>query len=203
MQPNTIYYQLTASIFEWKLSENKTIKVWGFNETLPGPVLRAKKGDTLVVTLINQLDEPTIIHWHGIRLPTSMDGTDSVQVPVQPGEKFEYRFSVPDSGTFWYHSHYNETVQMERGMYGALIVEEDNGPVTDADRVIMIDDMKLTKSNEFKKGGFIKRWMERHDGREGDTALINGREDFVISPSAGHIERWRFINASSAHYFRL
>ena len=53
-----------------------------------------------------------------------MDGTDGVQKPVQPGETFEYRFTVPDAGTFWYHAHTNETAQMERGMYGALIVKE-------------------------------------------------------------------------------
>lgn len=84
-----------------------------------------------------------MIHWHGIRLPASMDGTGEVQKPVLPGESFEYKFIVPDAGTFWYHSHANETVQVERGMYGSLIVEDDNDPTVDNDRVFMIDDMKL------------------------------------------------------------
>ena len=67
----------------------------------------------------------------------------------------------------------------------------------------MIDDMKLTATNEFKEGNFFQRWFERHDGREGDTLLVNGKENSIIEMHAGQIERWRFINASSAKYFRL
>jgi FtsP/CotA-like multicopper oxidase with cupredoxin domain len=203
MQTNKICYELTASAFDWAISEDKKIKAWGFNNQLPGPVLKAKKGDTLVVKVKNELGEPTIIHWHGIRLPASMDGTGKVQQPIQPGEIFEYSFVVPDAGTFWYHSHQNETVQMERGMYGALIVEDDTDPVTDNERVFMIDDMKLNKDNSFKKGNFFSSWIERHDGRQGDTLLINGKENPMINMCAGQIERWRFINSSSARYFML
>jgi FtsP/CotA-like multicopper oxidase with cupredoxin domain len=144
-----------------------------------------------------------MIHWHGIRLPAVMDGTGEVQSPILPGEEFEYRFIVPDAGTFWYHSHHNETEQMERGMYGALLVEEDSELIVDNDRLFIIDDMKLTKNYAFKKGNRLKRWMERHDGREGSTALINGKEQPVIEVNAGQVERWRIINAASARYFRL
>ena len=206
MKPNTTttrYYQLTASEFEWKVSENKTIKAWGFNNSIPGPVIKANKGEKLVIKVKNNLSEPTVVHWHGIQLPASMDGTDDAQRPIQPGEEFEYKFVVPDAGTFWYHSHQNETVQMERGMYGALIVEEKTNIVVDAEKIFMIDDMKLTADNEFKKGNVFQRWFERHDGREGDTLLINGEENSVIEMNAGQTERWRFINASSAKYFYL
>ena len=200
---NTKFYQLTASEFEWQVSNKKTIKAWGFNNSVPGPVLRARKGETLVIRVKNDLHEPTVVHWHGIRLPSSMDGTHDTQGPIQPGEEFEYKFVVPDAGTFWYHSHQNETEQMERGMYGALIVEDETDPVTDQERIFMIDDMKLTSDHEFKTGNLFARWFERHDGREGDTLLINGRENEVFNMHAGQIERWRFINASSAKYFRL
>ena len=196
-------YQLTASEFDWKISDQKTIKAWGFNENFPGPVLKAKKGDTMIIKVKNNLQQPTTIHWHGIRLPDVMDGTSSVQKAIQPGEEFEYRFEVPDAGTFWYHSHLNETEQMERGMYGALIVEDDTDPVFDAERVMMIDDIKLDADNNFKKGNSIQRWMERHDGRQGGTILLNGKEKPVISMNAGQIERWRFINSSNARYVRL
>jgi len=181
------------------------VEAWGFNRQLPGPVLKGQQGDTLVIRVKNNLPEPTIVHWHGIRLPASMDGTSEMQKPIAPGETFEYRFIVPDAGTFWYHSHANETVQMERGMYGALIVEDPNDPViTDADRVLLIDDMKLTEANEFSKPGwFIPRILERHDGREGDTLLLNGKENAVIYVQGGQRERWRLINASSARYFML
>lgn len=126
-----------------------------------------------------------------------------MQQPIQPGETFEYSFVVPDAGTFWYHSHQNETVQMERGMYGALIVEDDADPVTDNERVFMIDDMKLNRDNSFKKNNVFSSWIERHDGRQGDTLLINGKENPIINMYAGQTERWRFINSSSARYFML
>ncbi len=199
----TRYFQLTAREFNWQISETKQITAWGFNEQVPGPVLRAQKGDTMIIRVKNELHEPTIIHWHGIQLPSSMDGTGESQKPIQPGEEFEYRFIVPDAGTFWYHSHHRETVQMERGMYGALIVSDNADPVVDGEKVFMIDDMKLDANNHFKRGNRLSRWIERHDGREGETSLINGKEMPVINMNAGQTERWRFINASSARYFRL
>jgi FtsP/CotA-like multicopper oxidase with cupredoxin domain len=175
-QPNKLVeYQLVAGEFDWNIAPDKTIKAWGFNNQLPGPVLKAAKSDMMVIKVKNNLSEPTIIHWHGIRLQAGMDGTDVVQKPIQPGEEFEYRFVVPDAGTFWYHSHHNETVQMERGMYGSFIVEDETDPVFDADRVFMIDDMKLTKDYDFKRGNPVSRWIERHDGREGETVLLNGK----------------------------
>jgi FtsP/CotA-like multicopper oxidase with cupredoxin domain len=203
MQSHEVYYELTASEFNWSISAEKNIRAWGFNSQLPGPVLKAKQNDLLVIKVKNELSEPITIHWHGIRLPAAMDGTGEVQQPIKQGEEFIYRFAVPDAGTFWYHSHQNETVQMERGMYGALIVESDTDPVTDNERILVIDDMKLNPDNSFKKGNFLSRWAERHDGREGNTLLVNGREMPVISMHAGQTERWRFINAASARYFLL
>jgi FtsP/CotA-like multicopper oxidase with cupredoxin domain len=199
-----IEYALEASEFNWDIAPGKTIEAWGFNKQLPGPVLKASIGDTLVIRFTNNLNEPTMIHWHGLRVPASMDGTGAVQKPIGPGEVFEYRFKVPDAGTFWYHSHANETVQVERGMYGALLVEDSTDPVFDAEKVFMIDDMKLDEVNKFTKPGwFVPRIIERHDGRQGDTLLINGKENPIINVHAGQTERWRFINSSSARYFVL
>jgi FtsP/CotA-like multicopper oxidase with cupredoxin domain len=201
---NIVTYELEASAFQWEIAPGKTVNAWGFNHQIPGPVLKAKKGDTMVIRVTNNLEESTIVHWHGIRLPAAMDGTGEVQKPIQPGEVFEYRFVVPDAGSFWYHSHANETEQMERGMYGALIVEDDNDPVMDGDRVFMIDDMKLTSKNAFTKPGWaLPRLIERHDGREGNTTLLNGKENPTIHVHAGQKERWRFINSSSARYVTL
>mgnify|MGYP003377126681 CR=1 FL=1 len=187
-----------------EIAPGKTIEAWGFNKQLPGPVLRANAGDTLVVRITNNLSEPTTIHWHGICLPAAMDGTDGVQKPIEPGELFEYRFVVKDAGTFWYHAHTNETVQMERGMYGALIVDGETDPVVDGEKIFMIDDMKLDENNEFTKPSwFLPRAMERHDGRQGNTLLLNGKENLIINVNGGQTERWRFINSSSARYFVL
>ncbi|MDO8367775.1 MAG: multicopper oxidase family protein [Saprospiraceae bacterium] len=203
-QAKEVVYNLEAGAFNWDIAPGKTIDAWGYNKQLPGPALRANVGDTLVVRLTNNLEEPTMIHWHGLRIPAAMDGTDAVQKPVAPGEVFEYRFVLPDAGTFWYHSHANETVQMERGMYGSLIVEDPTDPVFDGEKVLMIDDMKINSEHAFTKPGwFVPRIVERHDGREGDTLLINGKENAVIEIAAGQTERWRFINASSARYFTL
>jgi len=203
-QTKTVEYNLEASVFNWEIAPGKTIEAWGFNKQLPGPMLEANVGDTLVVRVTNKLKEPTIVHWHGIRIPAAMDGTGMVQKPIEPGETFEYRFVVPDAGTFWYHSHHNETVQMERGMYGSLIVRDETDPLTDGERVFMIDDMKLDAENKFTEPkGSIARVVETHDGRQGNTLLLNGKEDTVINMNAGQMERWRFINSSSARYFLL
>lgn len=203
-QDNIIEYDLEASEFDWDIAPGKTIEAWGFNKQVPGPVLKANVGDTLVIRVTNNLKEPTMIHWHGLRIPASMDGTGATQKPIDPGEVFEYRFVVPDAGTFWYHSHFNETVQLERGIYGALIVEDKTDPITDGEKVFMIDDMKLDADNKFTTPGwFVPRIIERHDGREGSTLLINGKENQEIDIHAGHTERWRFINSSSARYFVL
>lgn len=204
MQAKTVEYNFEASEFDWDIAPGKTIKAWGFNKQLPGPTLSANAGDTMVVRLTNNLSEPTTIHWHGICLPASMDGTDSVQKPVEPGEVFEYRFVVKDAGTFWYHAHTNETVQMERGMYGAIVIDGETDPAVDGERIFMIDDMKLDEHNEFTKPSwFIPRIVERHDGRQGNTLLLNGKENLEIKVNGGQTERWRFINSSSARYFHL
>lgn len=93
----------------------------GFNGQVPGPTIEARVGDVLEIHLTNRLTEPTAIHWHGLRVPAAMDGTDMVQRPVALGETFIYRLELPDAGTFWYHPHTNATVQLERGLYGALV----------------------------------------------------------------------------------
>jgi len=203
-QSKVLEYNLESSEFKWEIAPGKTITAWGFNQQLPGPTIEANAGDTLVVRVTNKLAEPTTVHWHGICLPASMDGTDATQKLISPGETFEYRFEVPQAGTFWYHSHTNETVQMERGMYGAIVVNENSKLSTDGDRVFMIDDMKLNADNKFTAPGWsVPRVVERHDGRQGDTLLLNGKENTVIEMHAGQMERWRFINSSSARYFFL
>jgi FtsP/CotA-like multicopper oxidase with cupredoxin domain len=198
-----VEYNLTASEFTWEIKPGKNITAWGFNHQVPGPILKANKGDTLVVRVNNNLPEATMIHWHGIRLPATMDGTGEVQHPILPGESFEYRFIVPDAGTFWYHSHQNETVQMEKGMYGGIVVVDATDPVVDNERVLVMDDMKLTSNNEFTQHGVVGRWIERHDGREGSTNLVNRKEALTLYMHAGQTERWRIVNAASARYFKL
>jgi FtsP/CotA-like multicopper oxidase with cupredoxin domain len=82
-----------------------------------------------------------------------MDGTQLVQQPIQPGETFQYRFVLPDAGTFWYHPHVNETVQLEKGLYGALVVRAHGEPHLDGERVLMLDDLKLDRKGNLARFG--------------------------------------------------
>jgi FtsP/CotA-like multicopper oxidase with cupredoxin domain len=129
-----------------------------------------------------------------------MDGTELVQKPIQPGETFEYRFVLPDAGTFWYHPHTNEIVQLEKGLCGALIVRGPNEPHIDGERVLVLDDVKLDRKGNIARFGGLK---EKHDGRLGDVRLMNGEADPELEIAAGQTERWRIINASSSRYVLL
>jgi len=123
-----------------------------------------------------------------------------VQAPVGPGESFEYRFVVPDAGTYWYHSHTNETEQLERGLYGALIVRDPNEPALDAERILHFDDLKLGANGDLAPFGDEH---EHHAGREGDVLLLNGRQEPDLEMPGGTVERWRIIDAANTRFVRL
>lgn len=111
------------------------------NGSLPGPTLRLREGDTVVLRVTNRLSTATSIHWHGLILPYQMDGVPGVSFAgIPPGETFVYRFRLQQSGTYWYHSHSGH--QEQTGMYGALIVEPRNGERIRADRdhVVLLSD---------------------------------------------------------------
>jgi FtsP/CotA-like multicopper oxidase with cupredoxin domain len=195
-----VLVELEACVADWEVAPDHKLQGWTYIGQVPGPTIEANVGDTVVVRLTNRLDEPTTIHWHGLEVPAEMDGTQVVQRLVQPGETFEYRFDVRTAGTFWYHSHHNETVQMERGLYGAFVVRGTNEPVLDRERVLVLDDVKVNRKGDFAKFG---GWMDGHMGREGDVRLVNGVREPLIQMAAGQRERWRVVNASSARYVLL
>jgi FtsP/CotA-like multicopper oxidase with cupredoxin domain len=192
--------ELEAREADREFVPGRVTRVWAYDGQVPGPVIHANVGDVLEVRLTNRLAEPTTIHWHGLRLPAPMDGTDMVQHPVEPGASFTYRFRLPDAGTFWYHSHSNETVQMERGLYGALVVHGADEPTLDRERVLVLDDVTLAGTGEVAAPGGAR---ERHDGREGDVRLVNGVAEPELMIWGGQVERWRVVNAASARYVRL
>jgi FtsP/CotA-like multicopper oxidase with cupredoxin domain len=195
-----VQVDLTAREVDWEFVPGRTTRAWTFNGQVPGPVIEARVGDVLEIRLTNGLAEPTTIHWHGLRIPAAMDGTDMVQHPVSAGETFTYRFKLPDAGTFWYHPHSNETVQLERGLYGALIVRGADEPELDRERVLVLDDVQLDRDGQIKPPGW---WIEQHDGRQGGERLVNGKRQPELTIAAGQVERWRIVNASSARYIRL
>ena len=113
----------------------------GVNGLVPAPILRWREGDTVTLAVTNRLDEPTSIHWHGIRTPSPMDGVPGLSFAgIAPGETFAYRFPVHQSGTYWYHSH--SAFQEQSGLYGALVIEPRAGYVQafDRDYVVLLSD---------------------------------------------------------------
>ena len=192
--------EMEAREFNWEFVPGVSTRAWGFNGTIPGPTLEATVGDVLEIRFTNRLPEPTVVHWHGLRIPAAMDGTAMVQRPVGPGETFTYRFRLPDAGTFWYHSHFNEPEQLEKGLYGALIVRAPDEFALDGEQILVFDDLRVTRSGQIAKFGGL---MDRHNGREGNVRLINGTSEPEFVIAAGQIERWRIVNASSARYVRL
>jgi FtsP/CotA-like multicopper oxidase with cupredoxin domain len=116
---------------------------WSFNGRVPGPLLRARQGREFKLRLYNDLREPIAIHWHGIRLANAMDGTSLTQAPVRPGNSFDYVFTPPDAGTFWYRTTTNSLVQRRRGLYGLLIVENEGAGDDLFDVPFIIGDRQL------------------------------------------------------------
>ena len=197
---DVVSIELEAREVEWKFAPGRSVRGFGFNGRIPGPTIEASVGDTVHVRLTNRLPQPTTIHWHGIRVPAEMDGTEAVQEAIRPGQTFEYRFVVPDAGTFWYHSHVNETEQLERGLYGALIVRGADEPTFDDDRILLLDDLKLGPDGDVAPFGDEH---EHHAGREGDVRLVNGRQEPELEMRGGMIERWRVVNAANTRFVRL
>ncbi len=118
----------------------RQVQTWAYGDTVPGPLLRANAGDLLRVEVDNQLSTDTSVHWHGIALRNDMDGVPGMtQDPIGAGDTFRYEFTVPDPGTYFYHPH--SGVQLDRGLYGVLVVDDPAEPgAYDAEWVVVLDD---------------------------------------------------------------
>jgi FtsP/CotA-like multicopper oxidase with cupredoxin domain len=115
---------LTAERTTIRLRSGRRIDAWAFDGRVPGPKLTVHQGDLVEVTLVNEdIGDGVSIHWHGVDVPNADDGVSGVtQDAVMPGERYTYRFRVQQQGTFWYHSHQQSSHQVERGLYGVLVV---------------------------------------------------------------------------------
>lgn len=177
--------------------------VWTYNGVEPGPVLRLRQGTPFRAVVENHLAEGTTVHWHGIRLPNAMDGVPGItQPPIPPGGRFDYAFTPPDAGTFWYHSHEDSLVQMGRGLAGALIIEEPDPPQVDRDLLWTIQDWRLEADAQIAPG-FRNYMEEAMAGRIGNTVTINGQVPDSIPVRAGERVRLRLINATIARIMAL
>ncbi len=117
------------------------VQALAVNDSIPAPVLRFTEGDTVIIHVTNELEENSSIHWHGLLLPNRMDGVPNMTYPpIKPGETFTYKFTLRQSGTYWYHSH--SGLQEQRGLYGAFIIEPKEKTSIDEipDHVVVLSD---------------------------------------------------------------
>lgn len=178
-------------------------EVWCFNGSVPGPEIRARRGERLRVVVRNELDEDTTVHWHGIRLPNDMDGVPNLtQNPIGPGESFVYEFDLLDAGTFWYHPHQRSFEQVGRGLSGALIVEEAAPIAVDRDVTWVLDDWRLD-SDAAIRDDFGARMDMAMAGRIGNTVTVNGRVRESFNVRSGERIRLRLVNVANARIFGL
>ncbi|MGE0613257.1 MAG: multicopper oxidase family protein [Hyphomicrobiales bacterium] len=186
------------------LDGGKETSIWGYGGQVPGPLLRVKRGEQVWFQLKNSLPDPTTIHWHGIRIDNAMDGVAHLtQHAVEPGGTFDYRFTVPDAGTFWYHPHHVSWEQVARGLYGALIVEEDEAPSVDRDIVLIGDDWRLDDASEIDEKSFNSLHDRAHAGRLGNVLTVNGKPLGRFEVKSGELVRLRLLNTCNSRILSL
>lgn len=201
------FFEVTAGPSSRKLyrADMGASDLWTYNGTAPGPEIRVPKGGRVRVRLINRLEEPTSIHWHGIRIANAMDGVAGLtQRAVEPGETFEYDFVAPDAGTYWYHAHNKSWNQVARGLYGPLIVDEEEPPFDrEHDLTLVIDDWRLDRNGTLDTAslGSLMEWS--HGGRLGNWLTVNGQSLPRFDLNAGEAYRLRLINAANARILEI
>lgn len=170
----------------------------GFNGSMPGPELRVRRGERVSINVENGLDEGTAVHWHGIRLENRMDGVPFLtQDLINPTDTKTYSFVPPDSGTYWYHSHYISQEQVARGMMGPLIVEDDTPPDVDHDITVLMSDWQMLEDGSLSEE-FTDMHSVAHGGYMGNFArafLSKGQVQM------GDRVRFRLINAATNRIF--
>jgi FtsP/CotA-like multicopper oxidase with cupredoxin domain len=201
--PKIVEVDLTAKLADIQV-DGKIVHAWTYNGGLPGPLIKTRVGDRLIVHFKNELDQPTTVHWHGVRVPIEMDGVPEISQPeVKKGESFTYDFVVRDAGLYWYHPHVMSAAQVGFGLYGALLVEDP------ADGVGVEDQLTLVLSDiGFDKKGVLEPADSGGSagmvfGREGDYVLANGRRRPTLKARPGAPQRWRIVNAAKSRFFYL
>jgi multicopper oxidase len=202
----------------------REVSTWAFGDRPGAGGIRAKVGDLIEATFVNDLTSGNTVHWHGIALRNDMDGVhDLTQPSVEPSARFIYRFTVPDAGTYWFHPHMG--LELDRGLYAPLIVEDPNDPVqADVEVTLMLDDwldgygrtqedvLAELQSNGGNSGhmGGSGGMGSMMGGLTGDVAyplhVINGRapsERETIDAKPGQRVRIRLINAGSDTAYRV
>ncbi|MEY4581371.1 MAG: hypothetical protein RL701_6074 [Pseudomonadota bacterium] len=206
--PDIVEVQLVASSGRTQYLPDGDTEIWGYRDgsvsdsraAVPGPLLEVKQGQRVIVHFRNELPENTTIHWHGLRVPNESDGTPSVQHEIPPQGTFDYEFIASDASTFWYHPHVRSDTQIERGLYGAVVVRGGPEIPVDSDHVFVLDDVKLLSSGELSTD---TTQLDVMLGRQGNVILANGKRRGRLNVHSQARERWRFVNSSNGRYFNL
>lgn len=197
----------------------RTVRTWTYNDEVPGPQIRVMAGERVRAKLVNDLPAATTVHWHGIRLDFPMDGAPGFsQEATQPGKTFDYDFTVPDPGTYFYHSHVG--TQPDRGLYGTLVVLDPREPLEyDEEFTVVLDDWldgidgtpddALARLNASTDHDDTLR-SEALGGVAAEMThplyLVNGRAPdtpMTFRTAPGRLVRFRVINAASDTAFRV
>lgn len=153
-------FHLVAEPVEREMSPGMTAYLWGYNGQSPGPTIEAVEGDRVRIFVTNRLPEHTTIHWHGMILPNGMDGVTGLTQPgIPPGKTFVYEFELVKSGTFMYHPHADEMVQMAMGMMGSFVIHPKDPKFMRVDR----DFVFLLNAFDIEPGSYVPRIMEMTD----------------------------------------
>lgn len=197
-------YKLEAMIVKKEVG-NRTVKMLGYNGSVPGPFLNVPQGATVTIEFKNSTDVETTLHSHGIRLDNRFDGVpDVTQKALAPGESFTYTINFPDAGVYWYHPHVREDYAQELGLYGNYIVEPtDPNYWSSVNREIplVLDDILLDEKGiaPFSKTEATHALM----GRFGNVMLVNGESEYRLEVKKGEVARLYFTNAANTRVFNL
>jgi FtsP/CotA-like multicopper oxidase with cupredoxin domain len=204
----TVEIELVAAVARAELVPGVTTEVWAYNGRIPGPVLEFREGDRVRVRFRNDLPETTTVHWHGMHLPFPSDG--SPFHPVEPGEDYEYAFTVRPgtAGTYWYHPHPDHRTgrQVARGLYGAIVVRAADDPLPAmTERLLVLSDNRLRDdgSLDLPDPHSHAGRTDFENGREGTILFVNGEVMPELSIRSGEVQRWRVVNASAGRFYRL
>lgn len=195
-------YVLIAAPLDVELVSGHQTPAWAFGPSAPGTELRIRQGEWLRVRFINHLPVETTIHWHGIRLPLEMDGVPYVsQLPVKPGEYFDYKFRVPDAGSYWYHPHVSSSEELGRGLVGPLIIEEREPTGFKHEATLSLKNWHVDE-----EGAFLPFSIPREAARNGTLgrlSTINGVPRATVDLPAGQIVRVRLLNLDNTATYRI
>ncbi|MCV0428065.1 MAG: multicopper oxidase family protein [Roseibium sp.] len=184
-------HALGLGMLDYRILPNMVTKgMMCFAPDGPPPVLRFKQGQKTSIDVRNELDEASVVHWHGLRIANAMDGVPYLtQYPIESGQSFRYEFTPPDAGTFWYHPHCNTLEQMARGLTGVMVVEEAEDPGFDTDLPLNIRDFRLGSDGQFI--ALFKARNAARGGTLGTVSTVNWKVDPVYEVTAGSLVRLR------------